>query len=75
MAEQSYTDAVAIDSSAGSETVNLSGTATTPPHLEISPASIDFGTAALGATASRSFSTRTCCGACPRRWSSITSRG
>ncbi|MFL5886928.1 MAG: choice-of-anchor D domain-containing protein, partial [Thermoleophilaceae bacterium] len=50
-----YTDSVAIDSSAGSETVNLSGTATTPPRLEVSPASLDFGTAALGATASRSF--------------------
>lgn len=50
-----YNDAVGIDSDGGNLTVGISGTASTPGQLEITPMSTDYGNVVVGDTVSQSF--------------------
>ncbi len=43
-----FIDQLVVDSSAGQETVNLSGSAAQPGNLTLSPASLDFGAVSVG---------------------------
>jgi iron transport multicopper oxidase len=50
-----YSSSLEIDTTAGNATVNMSGTATTPSHLVVTPASIDYGAVADGSSATAAF--------------------
>jgi Abnormal spindle-like microcephaly-assoc'd, ASPM-SPD-2-Hydin/PQQ-like domain len=50
-----YEDEIELETSAGSQTVQLVATAGAPGHLQIEPESADFGSVAVGASDERTF--------------------
>ncbi len=50
-----FSNVVVFTSNAGNSTNTVTGTGVTPAHLAVSPASLDFGTVAVGANAQASF--------------------